>query len=87
VAAKVLLVFLPLATLLILTALTLWGLKRHSDVIARLTSSDADVTRRRQKERQLTMMMLVATVAYVILSLPYGVHFLCGTLTDVRMIL
>ncbi|KAL8581980.1 hypothetical protein ACOMHN_027961 [Nucella lapillus] len=66
--AKILLIFLPLLLLLILTVLTVIGLRRHCASTSKLTSTTDDV--RRRQERQMTVTIFTAIVAYVALSLP-----------------
>ena len=71
--AKILMTYAALLLQILLNVLTVWALRRHnaaSKLVHHPSVNEDEVRRRRQQERQLTVTILVTTVAYVALSLP-----------------
>ncbi|KAK7498567.1 hypothetical protein BaRGS_00010227 [Batillaria attramentaria] len=78
-AAKIVLTFVSLALQIVLNLLTVWALRRHNQSSQSMQTPQVE-DRRGQKERQMTVTMLAATVSYVIMSLPAAFHNLCYTI-------
>ncbi|KAK7480496.1 hypothetical protein BaRGS_00028230 [Batillaria attramentaria] len=68
-AARIMLSYVSLATQLVLSALTVWALRRHNMATKHVQSSASDDIKR-QQERQLSVTLLGASVSFVVLSLP-----------------
>lgn len=69
-AVKILMTYMALFLQILLNVLTIWALRRHNVAAAKHVQSSANEDTRRQRERQLTITILVTTIAYVVLSLP-----------------
>ncbi|KAL8608094.1 hypothetical protein ACOMHN_023910 [Nucella lapillus] len=76
-AAKILLTYCGLLTQISLNALTVCSLQRHNAATQKLVTTSEEAMR--QRERQLTVTILAATLSYVILSLPSASHHLVYT--------
>ena len=68
-AVKIMMTYVALILQIVLNFLTIWALRRHN-MASKSVQSSANDEARRQRERQLTITILVTTIAYVFLSLP-----------------
>nr|KAG5687259.1 hypothetical protein BaRGS_016434 [Batillaria attramentaria] len=79
--AKVVLVYVALFLQIVLNVLTAWAL-RHHNMSTKHVQTSANNEAKRQRERQMTITILVTTVCYVILSLPNAVHSMVHAVMD-----
>nr|KAG5703445.1 hypothetical protein BaRGS_022494 [Batillaria attramentaria] len=77
--SRVLFAYLSLVLQLMLNVLTVWGLRRHNMTTKHVQSSASEEAKR-QKERQLTVTLMAATITYVSLALPAAIVNVVSTL-------
>ncbi|XP_070173759.1 lysophosphatidic acid receptor 5-like [Littorina saxatilis] len=79
ISAKVLFTLGSLVVRLVLSVLTIWGLRRHNLTTSRgVSSSSAEDDVKRKRERQMTVTILTASLSSVILYFPSAFHFVFG---------